>query len=195
MTTSFLHPSLLLIVGALLLPFIKEPFRKPYLLLVPIFTFVDVVYLGFNQGIYGQVAFLDWQLTFGRIDALSNVFAFIMALMAIIATLYSLQVEDFWQQMAAWFYVAGSIGAIYAGDYLSLFLFWEIMAFASTFLIWCNKAEKDATAAGFRYLLVLTFGGLLLLMGFVLRYQATGSIAFELLDYDTHSLSTWLIMS
>ena len=87
MTTSFLHPSLLLIAGALLLPFIKEPFRKPYLLLVPIFTFVDVVYLCFNQGIYGQVAFLDWQLTFGRIDALSNVFAFIMALMAIIATL------------------------------------------------------------------------------------------------------------
>ena len=195
MTTSFLHPSLLLIAGALLLPFIKEPFRKPYLLLIPLLTFVDVVYLGFNQGIYGQVAFLDWQLTFGRIDALSNVFAFIMALMAIIATLYSLQVKDCWQQMAAWFYVAGSIGAIYAGDYLSLFLFWEIMAFASTFLVWCNKTEKDATAAGFRYLLVHTFGGLLLLSGFVLRYQATGSIAFELLDYDTHSLYTWLIMS
>jgi multicomponent Na+:H+ antiporter subunit D len=171
MTTSFfLHPALLLIIGALILPFIREPFRKPYLLLVPIFTFVDVVYLGFNQGIYGQVSFLDWQLTFGRIDALSNVFAFIMALMAIIATLYSLQVKDCWQQMAAWFYVAGSIGAIYAGDYLSLFLFWEIMAFASTFLVWC-------------------------IMGFVLRYQATGSIAFELLDYDTHSLYTWLIMS
>ena len=196
MTTSFfLHPALLLIIGALILPFIREPFRKPYLLLVPIFTFVDVVYLGFNQGIYGQVSFLDWQLTFGRIDALSNVFAFIMALMAIIATLYSLQVKDCWQQMAAWFYVAGSIGAIYAGDYLSLFLFWEIMAFASTFLVWCNKDQKDATAAGFRYLLVHTFGGLLLLMGFVLRYQATGSIAFELLDYDTHSLYTWLIMS
>ncbi|NNK56682.1 MAG: Na(+)/H(+) antiporter subunit D [Desulfofustis sp.] len=195
MTNSFFHPSLLLICGGLLLPFIKEPFRKPYLLLVPILTFVDVVYLGFNQGIYGEVAFLDWQLTFGRIDGLSNVFAFIMALMAILATLYSLQVEDFWQQMAAWFYVAGSIGAIYAGDYLSLFLFWEIMAFASTFLVWCNRDEKEATAAGFRYLLVHTFGGLLLLSGFVLRYQATGSIAFELLDYETHTAYNWLIMS
>lgn len=196
MTTScFLHPALLLIIGALILPFLREPFRKPFLLVVPILTFVDVVYLGFNQGVYGQVSFMEWQLTFGRIDALSNVFAFIMALMAIIATLYSLQVKDCWQQMAAWFYVAGSIGAIYAGDYLSLFLFWEIMAFASTFLVWCNKDQKDATAAGFRYLLVHTFGGLLLLMGFVLRYQATGSIAFELLDYDTHSLYTWLIMS
>jgi len=196
MTTSyFFHPALILILGALLLPFIKEPFRKPYLALIPILTFINVVYLGFHPGIYGQVNFLDWQLTFGRIDGLSNVFAFIMALMAIIGTIYSLHVEDYWQQMAAWFYVAGSIGAIYAGDYLSLFLFWEIMAFASTFLVWCNKEEKDANAAGFRYLLVHTFGGLLLLMGFVLRYQETGSIAFELLEYDTHSLYTWLIMS
>jgi multicomponent Na+:H+ antiporter subunit D len=193
--STFFHPSLIFIFGALLLPLIREPFRKPYLLLVPIIVFIDVLYLGFNQGVYGQVGFLDWQLTFGRIDALSNVFAFIMALMAIIATLYGLHSDDCGQQMAAWFYVAGSIGAIYAGDYLSLFLFWEIMAFASTFLIWCNKKEEDANAAGFRYLLVHTFGGLLLLMGFVLRYQATGSLAFELLDYDTPSLFNWLIMA
>ncbi len=196
MTAScFFHPSLILVIGALILPFIKDPFRKPYLALIPVLTFANVVYLGLHPGTYGQVQFLDWQLTFGRIDGLSNVFAFIMALMAVIGTIYGLHVEDHWQQMAAWFYVAGSIGAIYAGDYLSLFLFWEIMAFASTFLVWCNKEEKDATAAGFRYLLVHTFGGLLLLMGFVLRYQATGSIAFELLDYDTGSLYTWLIMS
>ncbi len=196
MTTShFFHPALILIIGALLLPFIKAPFRQLYLMAVPILTFIDVLYLGFNPGLYGQVDFMDWQLTFGRIDSLSQVFAFIMALMAIIGTLYGLHVKDGWQHMAAWFYVAGSLGTIYSGDYLSLFLFWEMMAFASTFLIWFNKDEKDATAAGFRYLLVHTFGGLLLLMGFVLRYQATGSIAFELLDYENASLYTWLIMS
>jgi len=196
MTTScFFHPALILIIGAVFLPFIKAPFRKPYLMAVPILTFINVVYLGFNPGVYGQVDFLDWQLTFGRIDNLSNVFAFIMALMAIIGTLYGLHVKDGWQHMAAWFYVAGSLGAIYSGDYLSLFLFWELMAFASTFLIWFNKDEKDSTAAGFRYLLVHTFGGLLLLMGFVLRYQATGSIAFELLDYENAKLYTWLIMA
>ncbi|MGA7277157.1 MAG: Na(+)/H(+) antiporter subunit D [Desulfocapsaceae bacterium] len=196
MTTSFFfHPALILILGAFLLPFFKGPFRLPYQILVPVLCFVDVVYLGFNPGVYGQLNFLDWQLTFGRVDGLSQVFAFIMALMAIIGTIYGLHVKDSRQQIAAWFYVSGSIGAIYAGDYLSLFLFWEIMAFASTFLVWFNQADKDANAAGFRYLLVHTFGGLLLLMGFVLRYQATGSIAFELLDYDNASLYTWLIMS
>lgn len=196
MTTSyFFHPALILIIGALILPFIRGPFRKPFLMLVPILTFINVVYLGFSPDIYGEVSFLDWQLVFGRIDSLSNIFAFIMALMAIIGTMYGLHVKDGWQHMAAWFYVAGSLGTIYSGDYLSLFLFWEMMAFASTFLVWFNKDDADAPAAGFRYLLVHTFGGLLLLMGFVLRYQATGSIAFELLDYDNARIYTWLIMS
>jgi multicomponent Na+:H+ antiporter subunit D len=196
MTTSyFFHPALILIIGALILPFIRGPFRKPFLMLVPILTFINVVYLGFSPGIYGEVSFLDWQLVFGRIDSLSNIFAFIMALMAILGTMYGLHVRDGWQHMAAWFYVAGSLGSIYSGDYLSLFLFWEMMAFASTFLVWFNKDDADAPAAGFRYLLVHTFGGLLLLMGFVLRYQATGSIAFELLDYDNARIYTWLIMS
>ena len=74
-----------------------------------------------------------------------------------------------------------------------LFLFWELMAFASTFLIWFNT-DKGATAAGFRYLLVHTFGGVMLLLGFVLKYQATGSLAFDLLDETNTQLYTWLIM-
>ena len=195
MTGSFIHPALVLIIGALILPFIKEPFRKPYLFLVPLLTFCDVLYLSQHPGTYGVVTFLDqWTLTFGRVDGLSMIFAFIMALMAIIGTIYGLHVEDEWQHIAAWLYVAGSLGVIYSGDYLVLFLFWEIMAFASTFLIWFNK-DKGSLAAGYRYLLVHTFGGVMLLLGFVLRYQATGDLSFVLLDEHNTGLYTWLIMA
>ncbi|PIE64479.1 MAG: Na(+)/H(+) antiporter subunit D [Desulfobacterales bacterium] len=194
MTSGFFHPSLILIGAALLLPLVRGPFRKVFLIIIPVMTFSTVVTLGLSPGTYGQVSFLEWTLTFGRIDNLSTIFAFIMALMALIGTIYGLHVKSEWQHIAAWFYVAGSIGTIYAGDYLTLFLFWEMMAFSSTFLIWFNRDDPDATAAGFRYLLVHTFGGLLLLMGFVLRYQATGTIAFELLDYENARLYTWLIM-
>lgn len=194
MTGSFIHPALIMIAGALILPFIRGPFRKPYLFLVPLLTFCDVLYLGWHPGVYGVVAFMDkWTLTFGRVDNLSMIFAFIMALMAIIGTIYGLHVEDEWQHMAAWFYVAGSLGVIYCGDYLVLFLFWELMAFASTFLIWFNK-DKGSLAAGYRYLLVHTFGGVMLLLGFVLRYQATGDLSFVLLDEHNTGLYTWLIM-
>ncbi len=194
MTVSFIHPALIMIAGALILPFIRGPFRKPYLFLVPLLAFCDVLYLSWHPGVYGVVTFMDrWTLTFGRVDNLSMIFAFIMALMAIIGTIYGLHVEDEWQHMAAWFYVAGSLGVIYCGDYLVLFLFWELMAFASTFLIWFNK-DQGSLAAGYRYLLVHTFGGVMLLIGFVLRYQATGDLSFVLLDEQNTGLYTWLIM-
>ncbi len=195
MTTSFIHPALILIFGALLLPFIKEPFRKLYLCSVPILTFLDVIYLSWHPGVHGVVTFMgEWTLTFGRVDSLSMIFGFIMALMAIIGTIYGLHVKDNQQHIAAWLYVSGSLGVIYCGDYLVLFLFWEMMAFASTFLVWLNK-DKESLAAGYRYLLIHTFGGVVLLLGFVLRYQATGDLSFVQLDEQNTQLYTWLIMA
>ena len=195
MSDMLIHPSLLLLAGAVLLPLIKDPFRKPFLFVVPLLCFLDVLYLNSHPGTYGSIFILEnWQLTFLRIDTLSTVFAFIMALMAIIGTIYGLHVEDDWQHIAAWFYVAGSLGVIYSGDYLVLFLFWEMMAFASTFLVWFNK-DQGSLAAGYRYLLVHTFGGILLLLGFVLRYQATGDLSFVQLDKYHTDLYTWLIMA
>ena len=193
MTTNFFHPALIMIIGALLLPLVRGPFRKAYLFLIPFLTFIDVLYLSQHPGTYGVVQFLDWELTFGRVDRLSMIFGFIMALMAIIGTIYGLHVEDEWQHIAAWFYVAGSLGVIYCGDYLVLFLFWEMMAFASTFLIWFKK-DPESLAAGYRYILVHTFGGVILLLGFVLRYQATGDLSFVQLNVQNPELYTWLIM-
>jgi multicomponent Na+:H+ antiporter subunit D len=194
MTISFIHPALIMIVGACLLPLVRGPFRKPYMFLVPLLTFIDVIYLSQHPGTYGVFQFMDWTLTFGRVDRLSMIFGFIMALMAIIGTIYGMHVEDEWQHIAAWFYVAGSLGAIYAADYITLFLFWEMMAFASTFLIWARK-DEEALAAGFRYILVHTFGGVVLLLGFVLRYQATGDLSFGQLNVTSPELYTWLIMA
>lgn len=193
MTINFFHPALIMIIGALLLPLVRGPFRKPYLFLIPLLTFIDVLYLSQHPGTYGVVPFLDWELTFGRVDRLSMIFGFIMSLMAIIGTIYGLHVEDEWQHIAAWFYVAGSLGVIYCGDFLVLFLFWEMMAFASTFLIWFNK-DPESLAAGYRYILVHTFGGVILLLGFVLRYQATGDLSFVQLNVQNPELYTWLIM-
>jgi len=195
MTTSFIHPALIMIFGALILPFIKGPFRKPYLFMVPVFTLLNVIYLSWHPGVYGVINFMgDWTLTFGRVDRLSMIFGFIMALMAVIGTVYGLHVKNNWQHIAAWFYVAGSLGTIYCGDYLVLFLFAEMMAFASTFLIWFNK-DKGSLAAGYRYLLIHTSGGLILLLGFVLRYQVTGDLSFIPLSEENAQLYTWLIMA
>ena len=193
MEAGFIHPSLFLIAGALLIPFIRGPLRRPYLFLVPVLALAAVILNGSQSGSFATFSFLDWQLVLGRVDKLSTVFALIMALMAVIGTLYGLHVDRAVEHMAAWFYVAGSLGAIYAGDYLTLFLFWEMMAFASVFLIWFRRGPQSIPV-GYRYLLIHTIGGVVLLAGILLRYQAVGNITFDLMDVANPQLYTWLIM-
>lgn len=193
MSANFIHPALVMIIGALLVPFVRGPLRKPYLFIVPLLALGAVVANSSLNGQFATYQFMDWQLVFGRVDRLSTVFAYIMALMAVIGTLYGLHVDNAGEHMAAWFYVAGSLGTIYAGDYLTVFLFWEMMAFASVFLIWARKGPHSL-AAGYRYLLIHTIGGVILLAGIMLRYQAVGDITFNLLDVKNPELYTWLIM-
>jgi multicomponent Na+:H+ antiporter subunit D len=191
MTQFWLHPSLILIFGALLLPLVPARLKQAFLLALPIGVFARILMM--TQGTFGQVHVLDWLLVFGRVDALSQVFGYIMALMCLLSTLYGLHVKEDAQHIAAWFYVAGSIGAIYAGDFITLFLFWELMAFSSVFLIWFRR-RKESLPAGLRYLLVHVAGGLSLLAGMVLHCRAAGSWAFNGLDVHHPTLAIYLIM-
>jgi len=191
-SSAFIHPSLILLLGALLLPFVpRGGIRRGFLFAVPFVAFITT-YLT-DPGTYAVIPFMDWHLTFGRVDALSKVFAYIMTLMCVIGTIYGLHVDEDAQHIAAWLYVAGSLGVIYAGDYLVLFLFWEVMAFSSVFLVWFRRGPKSL-ATGYRYLLVHTFGGLMLLAGIVLHYKTCGDIAFNLLDVANPDPATYLIM-
>ena len=198
MNSFWLHPSLILIFGALLLPLVPGRLKKGFLVLVPLLLFARILALPAvpvgEQLLLGKVQFLDWTLVFGRVDRLSNVFGFIMSLMCILGTVYGMHVKDDKQHIAAWFYVAGSMGAIYAGDFIVLFLFWELMAFSSVFLVWF-RGRSESLPAGLRYLLVHVAGGLSLLAGMVIHCKTQGSWAFNALDVHHPTVATWLIMA
>ncbi|MCX6907216.1 MAG: proton-conducting transporter membrane subunit, partial [Verrucomicrobia bacterium] len=191
MSDFWLHPAMILIVGSLLLPVVPSRLKKGYLLLVPLLTFLQTISMA--NGVFGEVRFLDWTLVFGRVDKLSAVFGYIMSLMCVIGSLYGLHVKEDAQHAAAWVYVAGSLGAIFAGDFLTLFVFWELMAFSSVFLIWFRR-QPESLAAGFRYLLVHVAGGVSLLAGIVLHCKATGSWAFVGFDVHHPTMATYLIL-
>lgn len=191
MSSFWIHPALIVLAGAVLLPLVPERLRKGWLLLIPSLAFVRTLFLA--QGTFGEVQFLQWTLTFGRVDKLSLVFGYIMTLMAVLGTLYGLHVKRVAEHVAAWTYVGGSLGAIYAGDLLTLFLFWELMAFSSVFLIWF-RGRAESLAAGYRYLLVHMAGGVSLLAGILLHYQATKSLAFVAFNVDQPTLATYLVM-
>jgi len=192
MTSSiFMHPATMFIIGALLLPLAKKfKVQKIWLVLIPLVAFIQIQYLPES---FGKVEWLGFELQFGRVDKLTMVFLHVFTLMALVGSIFGLHVKESGQHVAAWLYVAGSLGTTLAGDYLTVFIFWELMAFASVFLIWYRKRKKSIDA-GYRYLLVHTFGGLILLGGIFLRYQNVGDLTFELISVDHATLADYLIM-
>ena len=191
MTLEWVHPGLMLILGAWVLPFLKGRLRGLAMLLLPAAALV--LCLRMTPGTYGQVSFLGQDLVFGRVDQLSLVFSYVFSIMAFLGMVYALHVKDNRQHVAALTYVGGALGVTFAGDFLSLIVFWELMAISSVLLVW-QRRESAATAAGFRYLLVHVFGGLLLLAGIVLHWSQTGSVAFEDMGAFSGSLAWALIL-
>ena len=171
----FVHPALLFILGAVPIPFLKGSIRKAYLVLVPALAIVAV--LTMEPGSHGAGQFIGQEILFAKVDKLSIVFATVFAIMALIGTIYALHLPTAGQHVAAFVYVGGALGVVFAGDYLTLYLFWEGMALASAYLVFAQGGEQ-AIRAAFRYLMVHVTGGVVLLGGIVLHGLAAGSLLF-----------------
>lgn len=173
--SSGIPPAALFIFGALLAPFLKGKIKSAYLLLLPVAAFVSLLYT--SEGAHWVVPFLEYKLVFGRADKLSLAFGYIFSIISFIAVLYAFGVKEDRQHGAALFYAGGALGAVFAGDFISLFIFWEVMAVSATFLIWSRKTQASYSA-GLRYLLVHIFGGFCLLAGILMHAHSTNSIEF-----------------
>ena len=182
--TAFIFIAAALILG--LLP--KGHIRGIILLITPILAAWQVWNL--PVGIYMQVEFVGQTLDMMRVDKLSRIFGLIFCLAAFLGNLYAWHVRDFIQQIAALLYAGAAIGAVFAGDLITLFFYWEGTALASVFLIWARRTE-GSYHTGMRYLIIQITSGVILLAGTVLLYRETGSITFERMTLS--SLGTWLI--
>ncbi|SMF39350.1 Na(+)/H(+) antiporter subunit D [Desulfovibrio gilichinskyi] len=187
----FLHPAVAFIALAMALPFFRGQHWK-WLLLVPPIIAIAVVFTA-TMGSFGIIPYLGNTLILGRVDKLSLVFANVFAIQSLIGMIYSLHVKEKAHHASAALYVAGSFGCVFAGDYLTLFIFWELMAVASTFLVWLHRT-KTSSAAGFRYFLFHMLGGLFLLGGLLLRYHEIGTFAFLPVDPSAMQYYDWLIL-
>jgi len=183
-------PAAILIIGALLVPLFKGKAKSWYVIVLPAAAFYLVAKL--SAGSSWQIYFFGFDLTLLRVDKLSKVFGYIFTLNATAAFVYAFYLKDNRQHMAALFYIGSALGVIFAGDLVSLYFFWEIMAIASTFLILARQTDK-ALGAGFRYVMIHIFGGLCLLAGIVIHINQTGSVGFETMTEQT--LGSWLILA
>jgi multicomponent Na+:H+ antiporter subunit D len=179
-------------MGAVLLPLLnkREKLKKTVLIGIPLIAFALIHWLPDS---FGHVSYLGFDLVFGRVDQLTRVFLHVFTIMALIGCIYGLHVKETGQHIAAFLYVGGSLGVTLCGDYLTLFIFWELMAFSSTFLVWYRK-KRRSIEAGFRYLLVHTAGGLVLLAGIFLRYKNIHDLSFVQVATNSATFADYLIM-
>lgn len=173
--TELLPPGTILIVGALLFPLLRGRALQAWVLLLPILSGAHL--LTFDAGTVVRLDLLGYGLTPIRIDALSLVWGYIFHIAAFLGGLFALHLTDRGQHVAGYTYAGSAIAAVFAGDLVSLFVFWELTAVTSVFLIWARRTERSF-AAGMRYLLIQVSSGLLLFAGILVLVAGGRSIEF-----------------
>ena len=189
-TSLALHPGLILIAAACLLAPLRGTARKAVALAAPL----AALYLAWKvpDGAAATVRFLDFELAPLAGDRLSRLFAVIFAIMAFGGALFALNQKHPLELPAALFYAGAAIGVALAGDLITVFVFWELMALGSTLVIW-SAGTPAAYRASLRYIMIHLLGGVLLMAGIAGHVVETGSIAFERLAAD--SVAHWLILT
>ncbi|GIR55743.1 MAG: hypothetical protein CM15mP62_32140 [Rhodospirillaceae bacterium] len=146
-----LNPGIWLIVGALIAVLLPQTLSRWFAVILPVFLIAFLFSLNLDN--YGTISFFDYSLETFRLDALSRVFGLIFLIASALGNLYALGDDvDKLQRSAALAYAGGAISAVFAGDMITLFIFFEVAAIASVFLIWARRTER-AFAAGMRYLI------------------------------------------
>ena len=188
MVETFPVAFLFFVGAAVLMALPRGILRAALLLIIPVA--VGLIIWSLPEGNLWTISLMGLDLEFGRVDRLSRIFGLIFSIAAFLGNLYAWHVRDTVQQVAALLYAGSAIGAVFAGDLITLFLYWEGTAIASVFLIWARRTE-GAYHTGMRYLIVQIASGVILLAGAALYWHDTGSLAFEKMTLG--SLATWLI--
>ncbi|MGB0685318.1 MAG: Na(+)/H(+) antiporter subunit D [Planctomycetota bacterium] len=183
-------PALPLMLGALAALVTRGRLRAALMIAAPVVG--AYVVWSQTQGATWELELLGYTLTPLRVDSLSTLFGYLFHVAALLGVVYSLHLKDTTQLVSSLAYAACAVGAVYAGDLLSLFVFWELLAVTSAILV-CARGDDRALGAGLRYLLVQVLSGVLLLAGILAYANAGNGIGFDWIGTDAPG--GWLILA
>ncbi|MET0013213.1 MAG: Na(+)/H(+) antiporter subunit D [Sedimenticola sp.] len=183
-----LWPALPLFLGAVLAGVTRGQLRAIVMLAAPLLGAYGVYQL--EPGMTFTFQLMGLELTPLRVDSLSILFGYLFHLAAFIGVVYALHVKDRMQDVAALAYAGSAIGAVFAGDLLTLFVYWELLAVTSAVLIFARRNERSLKA-GMRYLFMQIGSGVLLLAGAIMYASAGNGITFDFIGLDAPG--AWLI--
>ncbi len=189
MEFEFFSPAFVLLIAAVLICLVKGHARTAVILIAPVITLWAIWQI--PDGVQSTVKFLSYNIEPVEGSPLRRLFATIFAIMVFVGGLYSFRIARWYELAAAFAYAAGAIGVCFAGDLITMFLYWEMMAIFSTVVVWCG-GTPGARAAGIRYAIMHLLGGVVLKVGIEGVVVGTGSIQIQpMLATD---FSTWMIL-
>ena len=174
-------PGLVMILFSIILPVIPNYFRHPAMLLSVFLSSLSL----FN----GYGTFLEWDilglnLILYQSDSLTFPFAIIFHIAAVLVIIFSWHNKNLMEQMATLAYAGSAIGALHAGDFFSLFIWWEATALTSVFIVFAGNTQSARNAA-MRYLIIQVSSGVLLLIGTCIMLYQTGNHYLVNLDLNS----------
>lgn len=183
-----LPPGLILMLGAWLPLVLPRRIGQLVMLALPVLGLIQMWMLPDGLVLGARLGGYDLDLV--RVDRLSRIWGTIFHIAAFVSVIYALHVKDHLQHVAGLVYAGSAIGAVFAGDLATLFIYWEITAISSVFLIWASRNAR-AYAVGLRYLVIQIGSGVLLLAGTIVYFHDTGSLAFDRMTLS--GIGPWLI--
>ncbi|MFM1895023.1 MAG: hypothetical protein RLZZ385_97 [Pseudomonadota bacterium] len=184
-----LPPGLILLFGALLIAVTRDTLRAAVVLIVPLVTLYAIWLV--PDGVSATATYLDNTVELVEGSPVRRLFATIFAIMVFVGGLYAYRTAKGHELAAAFAYAAGAVGVSFAGDLITLFLFWELMAIFSTVIVFCGGTDR-ARAAGIRYAVIHLLGGVILKVGIEAVLVQTGSLDIRPMAAD--SFGTWMIL-
>lgn len=185
----FLSPAFILLIAAVLICLVKGHARTAIILIAPMITLLAIWQI--PDGVQSTVNFLSYNIEPVEGSPLRRLFATIFTIMVFVGGLFSFRIARWYELAAAFTYAAGAIGVCFAGDLITMFVYWELMAIFSTIVVWCG-GTPSSRAAGIRYAIMHFLGGVILKVGIVGVVLGTGSIQIQpMLATD---FSTWMIL-
>ena len=185
----FIPPGLILIIAGILLLLVPKQLFKIIAFLAPALTIFLVLQI--PDGVSLQTTFLDYSVELIEGDKLSRLFGLIFSIMTLGGTIFAINNIKIRELAFAFIYAGSAIGVTFSGDFISMFVFWEIMAIGSTMVIW-NGLDKASQRAGFRYAIIHFFGGVILMIGIIGHVYQSGSTNFTSVSLE--SWAQWLIL-
>ena len=174
----FLQPGLIMIMTGIIIAFMPDRFeyaRKILMIASPVLVFALL---------------LDSEYISSQ-DRLQFIFAVAFAGAAVVCAIYNLGTKNRYEKASEAVYAGSAVCLLFVENWLTMVVFWELMAVAS-WLVVISSRTKKADKAGFRYLLVHFMGGNLLLTGIIIK-MVSGSYQLELLT-GQNDIAFWLIL-